>query len=69
VRQHRLARLGQPGDPRGPVEQLLPEFAFELPDLGAHPGLGDVKPGGRTGEVLLLGDGDEVLQLPQFHKV
>ena len=43
------------------------EFVFELADLGADAGLADVHPFGRAGEVGLLGDRDEVLQLPQFH--
>lgn len=49
------------------VEQLGAEFPFQLADLGADPGLADVHPLGRPGEVLFLGDGDEVGELPQFH--
>jgi hypothetical protein len=30
--------------------------------------LRDVDPLGRPGEVRLFGDGDEVLELPKFHK-
>ena len=58
---------GERGGAGRPVEQLGAEFAFELADLGADAGLADVHPLGGTGEVGLLGDRDEVLQLPQFH--
>jgi hypothetical protein len=62
-----LPRDGE-GDGAGrPVEQLGTEFPFELADLGADAGLADVHPLGRPGEVLLLGDCDEVFQLPQLH--
>ncbi len=62
-----LARDGEGRGTRGPVEQFGAEFAFQLPDLGADAGLADVDPLGGPGEVPLLRDGDEVLQLPQFH--
>jgi len=40
---------------------------LELPDLCADPGLADAHAFGRTGEVRLLGDRDQVLKLAQFH--
>ncbi|CAM5725909.1 hypothetical protein SALBM311S_01333 [Streptomyces alboniger] len=62
-----LSRDGKGGGARRPVEQLGTKLTFQLPDLGADAGLADVHPLGRPGEVLLFGDRDEVLQLPQFH--
>lgn len=62
----------RPGDgradrPGGPIEKLRTEFAFQLSDLGADARLTDVHDLGRVGEALLLNNGDEVLQLPEFH--
>ena len=51
----------------GPVEERCAEVRFELADLRADAGLADVHRAGRTGEVRLLGHGDEVLELPEFH--
>ena len=62
-----LARDGEGRGARRPVEQLGAELAFQLADLGADAGLADVHPLGRPGEVRLLGDRDEVFQLPQLH--
>jgi hypothetical protein len=67
IRQHRGTRLREAHGPAGAVQQVLSEFALESPDLGAHPRLRDVHPGGRPREVRLLGDGHEVLQLTQLH--
>ena len=58
---------GEGDGARRPVEQLGAQLSFQLPDLGADAGLADVHPLGRPGEVPLLGDRDEVLQLPQLH--
>ncbi len=49
------------------VEEDGPELVFELSDLGTDAGLADVYPLGRTGEVRLLGDRDEVFKLSEFH--
>lgn len=51
----------------GAVEQRLPQLPLQLPDLGAHPGLRQMQPGGGPGEVGLFHHSDEVLQLPKFH--
>ena len=68
VRQRGLARGGQPHGATRPVEQRLTHLAFQPLDLGADRRLRDVDALGGAGEVGLLGDGDEVLELPKFHK-
>ena len=68
VGQRRLARRGQPHRATRPVQQRLAEFAFQPLDLRADRRLRDMDPLGGPGEVGFLGDGDEVLQLPKFHK-
>ena len=50
-----------------PVDQLGAELLLEPSHLRADPGLADVHTLGRAGEVRLLGDGHEVLELPQLH--
>ena len=67
VREGRLARLGEPGDPAGAVEQCGAQLVFQSPDLRADPGLADVHPLGRAGEVRLFGHRHEILELPQLH--
>jgi hypothetical protein len=67
VREHRLARRREGHGAAGPVEQLGPQLAFELADLGADPRLADVGPLGRPGEVGLLGDRHHVGQLAKVH--
>jgi hypothetical protein len=68
VRQERLPDRGEADRPPGPVEQVLPDLALEPPDLRADAGLGDVDARCGPGEARLLGDGDEVLELAEFHK-
>ena len=63
-----LAGRGQPHGATRPVQQRLAELAFQPLDLGADRRLRDVDPLGSAREVGLLGDSDEVFQLPQFHK-
>ena len=50
-----------------PVEENLTQLALQASDLRADRGLGDMRTLGGPCEVGLLGHGDEVLQLPQFH--
>ncbi len=45
----------------------LSQLALQALDLCADRGLSDVDPLCRPGEVGLLGDGDQILQLPKFH--
>lgn len=58
---------GEGGGAGRAVEQLGAQFLLQPADLGADPGLANVHPLGRPGEVLFFGDGDEVCELPQFH--
>ena len=67
VLEGRRAGRGERGAAARPVDQRRAEVAFQLPDLRADPGLADVDALRGAGEVRFLGDGDEVLQLPQFH--
>jgi hypothetical protein len=67
IRQHGRAYLGQPYRAPRAIQQLLPKLAFEAANLGAHARLRDVDPSGTAREARLLGDGQEVLQLSQFH--
>ena len=68
VGQHRLARRGQPHRATRAVQKRLAEFAFQPLDLCTDRRLRDVDPLRGPGEVGFLGDGDEVFQLPKFHK-
>ncbi len=65
--QQRTGR-GQPHRPAGALEQGDPVLPLQAGDLVAERGLHDVAAGRGTGEVQLLGDGDEVLQLPNIHR-
>ena len=52
---------------RGAVEQRLAELGLEAADLLRERRLRDVQPLGGAAEVPLLGDGDEVAQVPELH--
>ena len=62
-----LARGGQPHGATRPVKQRLTHLAFQPLNLGADRRLRDADALGGAGEVGLLGDGDEVFELPEFH--
>jgi hypothetical protein len=51
-----------------PQQQIRSELLFELADLAAEHRLCDVEAFRRPSEVELLGDGDEVAQLPQVQR-
>ena len=51
----------------GAVEELDAELLLELADLLAYCRLRDVQALRRAAEVQLLGDGDEVPQVTEFH--
>jgi putative intracellular protease/amidase len=59
-------RLGEPDLPTAANEQVGAELPLELSDRDAQRRLGHVKAGGRTGEVELLGDNDEVAQVTEL---
>ena len=65
--EKRLARLGQLDPARLAPEQLHVELGFERADLLAERRLLDAEPLGRAGDVTLLGDGDEIAEVAQFH--
>lgn len=67
LHQQRVPGLRQPHAARGAAEQRRPELVFQGPDGGGEPGLRHGEALGGTGEVLFLGDGDEVFQLTQLH--
>ncbi len=67
VRQHGGAGVGRPHRAARAVQQRLPQLGLEPAHLGAHAGLRDVQPLGRTREARLLGDRDEILELAELH--
>ena len=70
-----VGRLGHQGVPRlgqfhalaGALEELGAEFVLQLLDLPGQGRLGDVQAGRGAAEIELLGQGEEVSQVPQFH--
>jgi len=65
-KQH-LAGLRQLDAARLAAEQLHPQLGFERPDLLAQRRLLDAEPVGGARHMPLLGDGDEVAEMAQFH--
>ena len=66
AQQHRSG-LGQRDGAAGAFQQRHPEPPFELPDRPRQRRLRDPEPLRGPPEVQLLGDGDEVPQLPRLH--
>jgi hypothetical protein len=62
-----LARGQQAHSLRGPLEQRDAELTLEVADLPAERRLRDVQPPRGATDVLLLGDGDEVVDLREAH--
>ena len=67
VAQEGLARRGQLDAAARALEQRAAELGLERANLLAERRLGDVQPRGGTPEVQLLGDGDEIAKLAEFH--
>lgn len=67
ARQQGSTGIGEQHALGGAFQQRRAEFSLEVLDRGGDRGLDDVQPCGGTGEVRFLGDGDEVLELAQFH--
>ena len=67
VEKNGRARLGQSDSSARAVKQVLAELSLEVADLGADSRLGDMEPGGGSREACLVGHGNEVLELPEFH--
>ena len=62
-------RVGQ-RDPLGAaLEQLGAELALQRPDRGGHPRLDDPESLGGPREVAFLGDGHEVHEMSQLHRI
>jgi len=59
--------FGKPHGFGAVLKQCHAQFVFEVADLPAQRRLRNVKPRGRAGHVLFLGNGDEVSQVAQFH--
>ncbi|SHU89597.1 Uncharacterised protein [Mycobacteroides abscessus subsp. abscessus] len=68
VGNHRLTGIGKPDLAPRSIEQVLPQFAFQKPDLGAHAGLGDMQCGGRLREARCVGHRQQIAQLVNLHK-
>ena len=64
--EQRLAGLGELDAARRAVEQRHADLLLEPGDRGAQRLLGDVHAARGAREVQLLGDGDEVAQVPQL---
>jgi hypothetical protein len=64
--EQELAVRGELHFARGAVEELAAELALECPDLRRKCRLRDVQPLGCAAEVQLLGDGEEVAQMPKL---
>ena len=62
--QQDFARGRQPDATAGPLDQGDAHAALKLQDRPRQRGLGDAEPSGGPAEVKLLGDRDEVAQLP-----
>ena len=61
-------RRGQLDPARTAGQELGPDLVLQIPDLPAERGLRGVQPPrGRIRQAPLLGDGDELAQMPQFH--
>ena len=69
ARHERLARLGDRDPPGGPLHQGEADLLLEPADLLRERRLGDVLARRGPREVLLVGERDEVAQLPEFHKL
>ncbi|ANZ37327.1 hypothetical protein BBK82_15920 [Lentzea guizhouensis] len=67
LRQEGPPGLGQLDLAGGAQEQRRAELDLQRADRRGEAGLGDVHPLGGAGEVALLGDREEVLELPEFH--
>ena len=64
----RAPGLGDRDAPRGPFDQRQSDLLLEPADLLGQRGLGDVLARGGAGEVLLVGQRDQVPELAKFHK-
>ena len=66
-RHEQFTGRGQPHRAAGPAEQLGAYVLLQPRDLLTEGGLRDVAVRGSPGEVATLGNGEEVLQVTQFH--
>ncbi len=67
LHQQGAAGLGQPHTAGRPAEQRGPQFLLQGPHGGGEARLRHGHAFGGPGEMLLLGDGDEMFQLTQLH--
>jgi hypothetical protein len=51
----------------GTAKKLEPDFRFQKLDLLRNGGLRDIEPGRRFCEAALIGNGQSVTDLPEFH--
>jgi hypothetical protein len=67
--QHPLAVRREADEALPALDDRHAELLLELPDAARQRGLRHVAGLGRAGEVLLAGEGDEVLELTDIHGV
>ena len=65
--EQRPPRLRERDPAGGPYEQWCLQLPLQRPDGGGQARLGHHQPFGGPGEMPVLGDGDEVLEVAQFH--
>jgi hypothetical protein len=66
VPEQSVSGIGEGDRPRRPVEQACTDTVLELAELLAECLLGDVQPAGSAGEVQLVGEDLEGLELAQL---
>ena len=69
AREEGVAQLGEADGAAEAIEEAATEFGFEFEDLLGERGLRDVAALGGTGEGTGVGDGAEVAELVEFHRM
>ena len=65
--EQKLPGLGEFDAARAAVEEGCPDLVLKVANLQAERRLLDAEPFGRTSKMQLLGDRDEIAEMPEFH--